>query len=195
MVDEVAFDVEFFSLLTQKDEQITACVAAEMCPKCCGPLHRSDYERKPAGALIAPAGEASVTRFSLCCGREGCRKRATPPSLRFLGRRVYLGVVVILASLVGQARAKAAELRRQTGVPPRTVRRWLSWWQGLFLSTEVFVAIRARLIGVDVDEVPSSIVEQLPGSRTSRMLTMLSWLLPLTTGSVADGSRFLRDVA
>src|SRR5271157_4368665 len=68
-----------------------------------GPLHRSDYDRKPRGALIAPAGEAFVRRFSLCCGREGCRKRATPPSLRFLGRRVYLGAVVLVASMLAQA--------------------------------------------------------------------------------------------
>ena len=35
-------------------------------------------------------------RFSFCCDRDGCRKRVTPPSVRFLGRRVYLGAVVIL---------------------------------------------------------------------------------------------------
>jgi len=47
-----------------------------------------------------PGGEASVRRFSLCCGARAVRKRATPPSVRFLGRRVYLGAVVIVASMV-----------------------------------------------------------------------------------------------
>jgi hypothetical protein len=27
-------------------------------------------------------------RFSFCCAVGGCRKRTTPPSLRFLGRKV-----------------------------------------------------------------------------------------------------------
>lgn len=70
---------------------------------CGGPLRAGNFPRKPRGALIAPAGEAFLVRFSLCCGREGCREHATPPSLRFLGRRVYLGVVVIVTSLVAQA--------------------------------------------------------------------------------------------
>jgi hypothetical protein len=37
-------------------------------------------------------------RFSFCCDRDGCRNRATPPSVRFLGRKVYLGAVVMLIS-------------------------------------------------------------------------------------------------
>src|SRR5258708_166628 len=100
MVDEIDLGGEFFRLLEQLDEGMARQVAAKGCPRCAGPLHRGNYKRKPRGALIAPAGETSVVRFSLCCGREGCRKRATPPSVRFLGRRVYLGAVVIVASIV-----------------------------------------------------------------------------------------------
>src|SRR5271169_4779659 len=117
MVNEVDLRGEFFRLLVEFDERIMRRVAAEGCRRCDGPLHRSDYNRKPRGALIAPAGEAFVVRFSLCCGREGCRKRATPPSLRFLGRRVYLGAVVIVASLVAQWLGTAEASRRVTGVP------------------------------------------------------------------------------
>src|SRR5271170_745472 len=114
MVDEVDLGCEFFTLLEQHDEGVARRVAAAGCPRCVGPLHRGDYDRKPRGALIAPAGEEFVRRFSLCCGREGCRKRATPPSLRFLGRRVYLGVVVIVASLVTQALESAEASRPVT---------------------------------------------------------------------------------
>lgn len=194
-MDEVVLGREFFVFLERQDEQITERVRAERCPRCGGPLHRGDYERKPRGALIAPQGEESVTRFSLCCGREGCRRRATPPSLRFLGRRMYLGVVVIVASLVLQATAKAAELRRTTGVSARTAQRWLSWWRGMFVRAEVFVMLRAQLIGLSSEDLPASLVARLSGPWPSRLLTMLSWLLPLTTGSVADGSRFLRGAA
>lgn len=174
---------------------MTRQVAAGGCPACGGPLHRGDYERKPRGALVAPEGESSVRRFSLCCGREGCRKRATPPSLRFLGRRVYLGAVVILASLVAQALGGASALRRATGVPARTARRWLSWWRGPFIGTEVFVALRARLVGVAAGELPASLVGRLEGSLPQQVRTMMEWLGPLTAGSVHDRARWPRGIA
>jgi hypothetical protein len=123
MVAEVDLGREFFTLLEQHDEREVQRVAAEGCPRCDGPLHRGDYDRKPRRALIAPAGAAFVVRFSLCCGREGCRKRAMPPSRRFLGRRVYLGAVVIVASVVARALGVSAESGRVTGVPVRTQQR------------------------------------------------------------------------
>ena len=79
-------------------------------------------------------------------------------------------------------------------MPARTVRRWLLWWQGPFLTTLVFVALRARLIDVAVDALPKSIVDRLCGSAEQRMQTMLFLLAPLTTGSVRDGARFLRAI-
>ena len=195
MVNEIEFGREFFTLLEQLDDEMARRVAAGGCPRCEGPLHRSDFDRKPRGGLIASAGEAFVRRFSLCCGREGCRKRATPPSVRFLGRRVYVGAVVIVASIVALALREAGEIRRRTGVPARTTRRWLGWWQGPYLDTEVFVTICARLIGVEVGRVPASIVDRLAGTPTERVQGLLAWLLPLTTGSVPDSARFLRGIA
>jgi hypothetical protein len=194
MFDQVVLGREFFETLERCDRAIVERVAAGCCPVCGGPLHRGDYDRKPRGGLIARAGETFVKRFSLCCGREGCRKRATPPSLRFLGRRVYLGAVVILASLVAHALGVASEIRAATGVPARTTRRWLAWWMGPFLSTEVFVMIRARLIGMDVAQLPASILDRLPGTRTEQVRMLVTLLAPITTGSVRDGSRFVREV-
>jgi hypothetical protein len=181
--------------LEQADAEIARQVAAAGCPFCAGRLHRADYDRKPRGALLAPEGEASVRRFSLCCGCEGCRKRTTPPSIRFFGRRVYLEVVVLVASLWAQALTAAAELRRVTGVAPRTLRRWLSWWQGPFIRTEVFAAIQARLVGVDASALPASIVDRLGGERAEQVRTMLELLRPLTWGSLPARSSFSRGTA
>jgi hypothetical protein len=192
MVHQLGFGREFFAALTEIDEKIMLAVAAGRCPVCKGPLHRSDYGRKPRGALLALAVEEYLTRFSLCCGSEGCRKRATPPSVRFLGRRVYLGAIVILVSMFGRVLASAAEIRQVTGVPARTVRRWLGWWSGPFVSTDVFIAVCAQLIGVAVEELPASIVLRLVGSPPEKVRAMLALLAPLTTGSVPDGARFLR---
>lgn len=194
MFDDIWFQREFFEKLAQIDEKIVVQCAARRCPLCRGPLHRSDFARKPRGALMAAGGEEFVTRFSLCCGRDGCRKRATPPSLRFLGRRVYLGAVVIMASVIAQALTTAKALRQATGVPARTSRRWLSWWRSAFVLTDVFVNLRARLIGVVVEKLPASILSPLGDTPESQVRSLLHWLTPLTTGS-GDGSRLLRDIA
>lgn len=194
-MDELVLGREFFVMLEQADKKTVQQAVAMDCPVCGGPLHHADFVRKPRGALVALQGEEFVKRFSLCCGREGCRKRLTPPSLRFLGRRVYLGVVVIVASFVAQALATARTIRQKTGVSARTVGRWLGWWGGPFLSTEVFVALRARLLGVDESELPSSIVERLEGSPEQQVRAMLDWLWPLTGGKPSDGARFSRGTA
>jgi len=101
---------EFFAHLTKIDEQLARWVASQGCPKCGGPLHRGDYQRKPRGGLVAVAGEAFRQRYSLCCARVGCRKRALPPSVRFLGRKVYLEAVILVACVhIQMARAFAPE--------------------------------------------------------------------------------------
>lgn len=195
MFDQVVLGREFFELLEQHDAAITGRVAAGGCLVCGGPLHRGDFDRKPRGGLIARAGEDVVRRFSLCCGREGCRKRSTPPSLRFLGRRVYLGAVVILASIVAQALGTAGAIRAATGVPARTTHRWVAWWREALVKTDVFVAIRARLVGLAVVHLPASILDRLPGTRAEQVDSLLKLLAPITTASVPDGSRYLRDIA
>ena len=128
MFDPIEFGREFFEKLTVVDATIAARVAASACSRCGGPLHVGNYLRKPRGGLLAAAGEDFALRFSLCCGREGCRRRTTPPSVRFLGRRVYLGAVVIFASAIAMAVVMGSAGRRVTGVPPRTLRACLAHW-------------------------------------------------------------------
>jgi hypothetical protein len=196
MFDQIEFAREFFVALEETDAEIVQQVQKEGCQVCGARLYRSDFERKPRGALMAAAGEEFATRFSLCCGREGCRKRATPPSVRFLGRRVYLGAVVIVASVVAQVLRTAETLGRAREVPAGTVRRWQGWWKGAFLRTEVFMALRARLIGIAVEDVPASIVRRLgePGDTPEgQVRSLLTWLKPLTKGT-GVGSRMLGDI-
>ncbi|MEO6420455.1 MAG: hypothetical protein ABIP39_13645 [Polyangiaceae bacterium] len=195
MFDQIELVGEFFERLTAIDEAITARVAAAACAFCGGPLHRGDYPRKPRGGLVAVAAEAFSRRFSLCCGREGCRRRATPPSVRFLGRRVYVGAVVIVASIVALATMTASAIRRATGISPRTARRWLRWWRGPFSETRVFAALSARLVpAVSREELPASVLARVPGSAETKLAYLLGWLAPLTTASVRDGSRFVRGL-
>jgi hypothetical protein len=192
MFDQIELGSEFFEKLTAIDEAIVKSVAAQRCEQCGGPLHRGDYPRKPRGGLADAALAAFTRRFSLCCGREGCRRRATPPSVRFLGRRVYLGAIIIAASIIAIAAATAGAIRRATGIAPRTTRRWLRWWRESFPATSVFVVIASRFIEVSRRRLPSSILERLTGTTDVRVSILLGWLAPLTTASVADGARFLR---
>jgi hypothetical protein len=187
---------EFFDRLKIFDEEIIEKVRVVGCPWCGGPLYRGDYPRKPRGGVIATLTEALDRRFSLCCGREGCRKRATPPSLRFLGRRVYVGAVVIIASVIALHEASAKEIRRRSGVPERTVGRWMAWWSESFSKTSVFIAICARLLPPPaISDLPESILGRLGGAPTTRVKKFLAVLAPITTSSVPDGSRFVKGAA
>jgi hypothetical protein len=118
----------------------------------------------------------------------GCRRRSTPPSLRFLGRRVYLEAVVLIASIFGLGDSPAKQLRRRTGVPARTVRRWLSWWQTTFVSTSIFIALQARTVGkVSIAQLPLSMLELFERNSPEATLQVTSrYLAPLTT---RNGSR------
>lgn len=196
MVDAFELGGEFFEGLMGIDAEITARVAAEGCRFCGGRLHRGDYDRKPRGGALGAAAEVFRRRFSLCCGREGCRRRATPPSVRFLGRRVYVGAVVIVAAVVvlAMVTATASAARRATGIPPRTLGRWLAWWRGPFGSTPVFVDIAARIPGVERMRAPASILEAIQAAPIIRVRRLLVWLAPLTTASTPDGSRFARGL-
>jgi hypothetical protein len=195
MFDPIEWGREFFARLTAVDATITARVAAGACSRCGGPLHVGNYLRKPRGGLLAAAGEDFALRFSLCCGREGCRRRTTPPSVRFLGRRVYFGAVVILASAIAIAVITGSAARRATGVPPRTLRRWARWWRGSFPETAVFASLSARLVpAVPRERLPASLLERIPGALAAQVRLMLTWLAPLTTASTPDGARFVRGL-
>jgi hypothetical protein len=191
---------ELFAALAQMDERIAREVARAGCPTCGGPLHRGDYERKPRGAAIAPAGEAFTRRHSLCCGRPGCRKRALPPSLRFLGRRVYLEAVVLIASVRALLAKAIGAASAATGVPARTLVRWRSWWNTVFPKLPAWIVMRARFAPPPPDEtaLPKSLLDRiaqsLPDTRSVSAVLELAarWLAPVTSGSVPDGSRFVR---
>jgi hypothetical protein len=196
MVPSSSVGDKIFQWLVEIDEETSRRVAQGGCRWCGGRLHRGDYLRKPRGGLLAQAGEAFCRRFSLCCGRRGCRRRAMPPSVRFLGRRVYLGVAVVLASILALTATSAREMERQTGIPGRTVRRWHAYWESDFPRSRLFQEQRGRFLPpLCVERLPASLLERF--ERQDRdgeevLLRTLCFLAPLTTQSVPDGSRFVR---
>jgi hypothetical protein len=195
MFDPFELRGEFFEGLLAVDEAIVARAAEDPCPDCGGRLHRGDYPRKPRGGLLAASAESFGRRFSLCCGRDGCRRRATPPSVRFLGRRVYVGAVVIVASAIAVTTMAVSALVRTTGVPARTTRRWLRWWHGPFTTTRPFAELSARLVPApERRRLPLALLERLAADRPVAVAKLLAWLAPITTSSSPDGSRWVRAV-
>lgn len=165
------------------------------CRWCGGPLHRGDFPRKSRGWLGDPPGGDGLPgpelRLSLCCGREGCRRRHTPGSLRFLGRRVYLGVALVLVMAMerGLTDFRASRLARELGVSRRTLGRWRQWWREVFPASAVWRTARGRVWPPVCDaELPASLLARIDGSPQDRVLGVLRLLLPLSGLVVPDTS-------
>ena len=182
MWHDVLSDSRFFVVLTQFDEELAAHARAAGC-RCGGRLHSARYPRKPRGGP-ADLGPAYDWRLSFCCAEEGCRRRVTPPSMRYWGRRVYLGVVVVLVSAMvhGLSVRRVATLHQHLGIGLRTLRRWRQWWRSVFTRSQVWQAARSRFVPpVADDALPHAMLERFGGSATERALAALRLLLPLTT--------------
>lgn len=158
----------FFSFLCRVDEEIADLVRAERCQYCGGPLHAAHYERKARGVAAALERPAIRCRLSWCCGREGCRRRTTPPSVRFLERKVYVTVAVVLATAMRQGLTPGGErlVSSELGVDRRTVERWRKFWAECFPSRPGWRAVRG-LLPADFDgaRLPLSLIEHFAATR------------------------------
>jgi hypothetical protein len=165
------------------DTEAAAEVRAAGCPHCGAPLHAGNYTRKPrAGPAVLPDGYERA--FSFCCSSDDCRKRRLPPSLRFLGRRVYVSAIVVLATAMmhGVTPWRAARLRELTGASLRTLARWRRWWTDTFPRTSTWKQARGLLRApVDESALPLSLLEVFAGEGRARLMALLRLLRPLTT--------------
>ncbi len=141
MFQNLINSASFFLLLFNIDKEIAMLAMTERCQFCGGPLHVANYPRKPRG--VEGLNDGLNARFSFCCGNESCRKRHTPPSVRFLGRRVYAGFVVVLAAALQQGLTPEREATLQEFIPKQTLSRWLSWWQTEFKTSAVWRDLKA----------------------------------------------------
>jgi hypothetical protein len=161
MSHKLLADASFFAFIEEIDRDRAAELQREACPRCGSPLDQAPYWRKPRGDPRAELGQVMVRRPSLCCRRDGCRRRLTPPQLRFLPRRCYLAAVVVLATAIasGETAARRAEVARLVGASPSTVSRWLSWWRERFPASPLWRERRGRLTSpVDELSLPASLL-------------------------------------
>lgn len=183
-------DATLFEALLAIDHDLAVTVQMRGCGICGGRLDHADYPRKPRGGP-ATLGVAYERRTSFCC--DDCRKRCTPASVRFLGRKVYLGVVVLLACVLrkGPTPWRVARLRDHLGVSADTLRRWHHWWRDAFVYTPFWRTARARFAPViDEDGLPRNLVERFSDSGVAQIVATLRFLSPVTTtraGTLCEG--------
>ena len=184
MYHELLSDTSFWTFLFTIDQDLAETSRAEQCPSCGSPLHRANYPRKPRGLCGLP--DEYRFRLSFCCSKDGCRKRVTPPSVRFLGRKVYLGAVVILVSAMrqGPTPRRVHELTKLFHADHRPIYRWRDFWNDRFPQTKFWQEARARLVPVfRIVDFPRSLLEAFvhAGDDRAGWENLLRFLSPITT--------------
>ena len=184
MCHALLYDPKFLALLLRIDHELAAQTRMGGC-HCGGALHRADYPRKPRGCPAEVRPDHS-SRLSFCCAV--CRRRATSLSVRFLGRRVYLGLAVVLVSArpAGPTPA-AARLGLALGVARHTLARWRVWWQEHFPLTPLWRATCARFMPpVSEARLPGELIVRFAatdaGPAPEALMRLLIWLSPVTVG-------------
>ena len=178
-------DPRFYQFLFEVDQAIAAEVQVAGC-SCGGVLHSARYPRKPRG-LRAVLDDSYTTRLSFCCAAEGCRRRTTPPSVRFLGRKVYLGAIIILITAMkhGLSSKRRQGLLEALDIWPQTFFRWQQWWRETFPASRCWQSERGRFIPpVDCAQFPGALLGRLTGKDLiQRLCQLLRLLMPMTTTS------------
>jgi hypothetical protein len=177
-------DAKFYHVLDRIDAELADATRRAGCLVCRGRLHSARYPRKPRGGP-ADLPASYERRASFCCAVDGCRKRATPSSVRFLGRRVYLGAVVVLASAMrhGVSAFRARQLKELFGASRRTLERWRTWWLETFPASRFWQSLRGRFMpAVDERTLPLAVLERFEGEHEgSPVAAMLRLLQPIST--------------
>lgn len=128
--------------------------------------------------------EVDHTRLSFCC--DQCRRRLTPRSVFYLGRRVYVGAMVLLASALrggvsGAGRAQSCATLR---VPWATLDRWRDWWNEVFPTTALWQSLRGRFVAPITGLLPAGLLARFSAAdAATRALQALVLIAPLSTHS------------
>jgi hypothetical protein len=185
MSHKFLLEASFHSLLIQIDQELSEAVIEESCPHCGGQLHHANYPRSPFG-LPPPLRLHYNNRISFCCAT--CRKRVTPPSVRFFGRRWFPAPVFLLICILslGINERRLAQVKRHFGitVSESTWKRWRRWWRESFESTPFWQAKKSLIVTAlnESTALPRALLDCFQGKLQRRLLLLLQFLSPLTGG-------------
>jgi len=176
-------NASFWAFLLAVDQDLAATRREQGC-SCGGRLHCANYPRKPcSGCGNLP--KSYGYRLSFCCDRDGCRKRATPPSVRFLGRKVYLAAVVVLVAAMrhGPSARRVRELTDLFDADRHTIARWCTFWREHFPQTPFWKVARTRFVPqLAIADLPRALFEAFIHREDSRddWERLLRFLSPIT---------------
>ena len=185
MSHNFVFDANFHLLLTAIDQEIAKEVQQKGCIYCGNKLHQADYPRSPVGLPSQFRNDYSE-RFSFCCNQ--CRRRTTPKSVRFFGRRWYPAPLFMLISAlaVGINERRLASVKRHFGiaVSESTWKRWRRWWRDSFKSTQFWQQHKGLVPDaiVSIHRCPRALLVVFKGLLAEKMQLLLRFLSPLTGG-------------
>lgn len=182
-IQNILADKRFYELLLGFDREIADAAHEGRCQRCGAKLHCGSFARKPRGVPVG-LGPEHCERFSFCCAARDCRKRETPGSLRFLGRKVFLGAMVVLicAMQSGLTPARLRTVQELVGVSRRTVARWREWWCSVFTDSPFWRAHGAFVPSVTTADLPASLLKRFTGDAEQQLVSLLRFLRPTTTG-------------
>ena len=185
-MEKVLQDKRLYEFLKKVDDDFADTVKSRGCDHCGQVLHRADFERKPRGLRAGPSWDR---RYSFCCSREGCRKRHTPPSVRFLGRKVYVGVIVVLVSAMmhGPNEHRLKRLQQELTIDRRTLKHWRQWWTEIFVKYAFWKAERGRFRGqISRAQMPFCLVQTFGAQQMEGMVRLMKFFSPITTQSCPE---------
>jgi len=188
MYQNFLYNSTFHALLDTIDQEFTNKAKQEGCPYCGGQLNIADYPRSTFGV---PAQFRSMydERYSLCC--DTCRRRITPPSVRFFGRRWFPAPLLLLISLLskGASSRRCALVKQHFGIAVSlsTWKRWRRWWNTVFPTTLFWQQSKGLLVSTLQavhSHYPRILLDLLQGKLTEKMCLLLQFLAPLTASNL-----------
>ncbi len=184
MLPELLKKSTIFHFLHQIDLDLALQCRLSSCDHCGGPLHQANYPRQPWGAPKNTPDEEKI-RQSLCCGREGCRKRKLPPSCTYFGRKKYWsGIIVVLMALRQNRCSDAAgKVMRMFNISYNTILRWRQWFRNEFPTSAQWIKIRGRIsASVSCSRLPAGLLDYFVRIKESDEQGLISCLQFLAAG-------------
>jgi hypothetical protein len=175
----------FHFFLDSLDQDLAKQTQQKGCPECGHKLHYANYPRSPVG-VSAQFRNHYNERLSFCC--DTCRKRLTPASVKFFGRRWYPAPLFIFISALMRkiTEYSLTQVKRHFGiiVSESTWKRWQRWWRDSFIETLFWKQAKGIVPGVlGINRpFPRALLDIFNGTLEEKICFLLRFLSPLSRG-------------
>ena len=105
--------------------------------------------------------------------------------MRFLGRKVFLGVIVVLISAMehGLTPKRRKQLIEDLDLYPKTISHWRKWWREIFPVSRCWRAEKGNFMPpIEPDDLPGALVGPheyrvlpIPSSKDTENIPLTSW--------------------